>query len=52
MAFDPAAYKQAVKEEWERAAHGWHHWIPAINAWLDVATETMLDQAEIGRAHV
>lgn len=47
MAFDPAAYKQAVKEEWGRAAQGWHEWIPAINAWLDAATETMLDQAEV-----
>lgn len=47
MAFDPVAYKQAVTEEWERAAHGWHHWIPAINAWLNVATKTMLDQAKV-----
>ena len=47
MAFDPVAYKQAVKEEWERAAHGWHHWIPAINAWLNAATETMLDRANV-----
>ncbi len=47
MAFDPVAYKQAIKEEWARAAHGWHHWIPAINAWLNVATETMLDQADV-----
>ena len=47
MSFDPIAYKQAVKEEWERAAQGWHRWIPAINAWLDVATETMLDQADV-----
>ena len=47
MAFDPVAYKQAIKEEWERAAHGWHHWIPAINAWLNAATETMLDRAEV-----
>jgi len=47
MAFDPVAYKQAVKEEWGRAAQGWHEWIPAINSWLDAATEIMLDQAEV-----
>lgn len=47
MAFDPVAYKQAVKEEWGRAARGWHEWIPAINTWLDAATETMLDQAGV-----
>lgn len=45
MTFDPTAYKQAVKEEWGRAAKGWHEWIPAINAWLESATELMLDQA-------
>jgi SAM-dependent methyltransferase len=47
MTFDSVAYKQAVKEEWERAALGWHHWIPAINAWLHGATETMLDRAGV-----
>jgi SAM-dependent methyltransferase len=47
MAFDPAAHKQAVKDEWQRAAHGWHRWIPAINAWLDPATEAMLDRAGV-----
>jgi len=47
MAFDPVAYKQAVTEEWGRAAQGWHHWIPEINAWLGEATEMMLDQAAV-----
>jgi ubiquinone/menaquinone biosynthesis C-methylase UbiE len=47
MTFDPVAYKQAVKEEWGRAAQGWHEWIPAINAWLESATELMLDQAGV-----
>ena len=48
MTFDPVAYKQAITQEWGRAAQGWHRWIPAINAWLSVATETMLDQAGVG----
>lgn len=47
MTFDPVAYKQAVKEEWGRAAQGWHEWIPAINAWLESATKLMLDQAGV-----
>lgn len=47
MVFDPVAYKQAITQEWERAAQGWHRWIPTINEWLDDATETMLDQAKI-----
>lgn len=47
MAFDPVAYKQTVTQEWQRAAQGWHRWIPAINTWLNVATEMMLDQAGV-----
>lgn len=47
MAFDPIAYKQAIKEEWTRAAPGWHRWIPEINAWLREATEKMLDEAGV-----
>ena len=31
----------------ERAAQGWHRWIPAINAWLNNVTETMLDGAKL-----
>jgi len=47
MAFDPVAYKTAITEEWDRAAHGWHRWIPAINSWLNDATEAMLDEAGV-----
>ena len=49
MALDPESYKQAVKEEWGRAARGWHEWIPVINAWLETATSIMLDQAHVAR---
>lgn len=51
MAFDPAAYKQAIKEEWGLAAEGWHRWIPTINEWLQAATETMLDHADVASGH-
>jgi hypothetical protein len=47
MAFDPVAYKHAVTQEWDRAASGWHHWIPTVNTWLHNATEMMLDQADV-----
>ncbi len=47
MTFDPVAYKQAVTQEWERAAQGWHRWIPSINEWLSDATGMMLDQAGV-----
>lgn len=47
MTFDAGAYKQTMKEEWGRAAQGWHRWIPEINDWLAGVTEEMLDQAAI-----
>lgn len=47
MAFDPAAYKKTVTAEWQRAAEGWHGLNPAINAWLEPATTTMLDGAGV-----
>jgi SAM-dependent methyltransferase len=47
MAFDPDLYKASVTAEWERAAEGWHRWIPSINAWLESATEVMLDEANV-----
>jgi len=47
MSFDPEAYKKSVKEEWGRAAKGWHAWIPAVNTWLETATERMLDGAGV-----
>ena len=51
MTFDADAYKKAVTEEWGRAAKGWHDWIPEINAWLENATERMLDAAQITDGH-
>jgi SAM-dependent methyltransferase len=48
MSFDSSAYKEAVREEWQVAAEGWHRWIPTINTWLHHPTEMMLDLAEIG----
>jgi len=50
LAFDAADYKQAVKQEWTRSAAGWHRWIPEINAWLNGATEAMLDAAAVKEA--
>lgn len=47
MAFDAEAYKQAITQEWGRAAQGWHRWIPTINTWLEEATVIMLDRAGI-----
>lgn len=42
-----AAYKQIEIEEWDQAAAAWHKWIPVINDFVSVATDIMLDQADI-----
>jgi ubiquinone/menaquinone biosynthesis C-methylase UbiE len=43
--FDPVAYKETTKEQWQVAAEPWHRWGPTLEAWLGEATELMLDMA-------
>lgn len=45
--FDPVKYKEGILEEWQKAAEGWHRWIPFISQWLGPATDLMLDLAGI-----
>jgi len=47
-AFDPVAYKQTTREQWQETAEAWHRWGPTLERWLGPATELMLDQARIG----
>jgi SAM-dependent methyltransferase len=46
--FDAGKYKQATREQWQRAAAPWDAWGPTIETWLGEATELMLDLAGIG----
>jgi ubiquinone/menaquinone biosynthesis C-methylase UbiE len=46
--FDPDAYKETTREQWQQAAAAWHRWGPTLEAWLGEATEAMLDLARIG----
>jgi SAM-dependent methyltransferase len=48
--FDPVAYKQTTREQWQSAAGAWHEWGPVIEAWLGESTELMLDLAGVGPA--
>jgi SAM-dependent methyltransferase len=51
--FDPVAYKQTTREQWQTAADAWHRWGPVLHEWLGPATKTMLDMAGVGPgAHV
>lgn len=47
-AFDPVAYKETTRQQWQEAAAAWHRWGPTLEAWLGEATELMLDLARIG----
>ena len=47
MAFDPAAYKETTRKQWQQAAEAWHRWGPHLEAWLGEATETMLDRTGV-----
>jgi SAM-dependent methyltransferase len=46
--FNPQAYKDTTKQQWDDAAEAWHRWGPALEAWLGPATELMLDLAGVG----
>ncbi len=46
--FDPAAYKETTRKQWQEAADAWDRWGEVIERWLGPATEVMLDMAEVG----
>jgi len=46
--FDPVAYKETTREQWQAAAEAWHRWGPTLRSWLGPATVRMLDIASIG----
>lgn len=37
-----------IRGQWEDAAAGWGRWEPVIAAWMEPATEAMLDMADVG----
>lgn len=47
MSFDPVLYKNTTRHQWEDAAEAWHRWGPALEHWLGVATQRMLDAAGV-----
>src|SRR5574338_160221 len=46
--FNPTQYKAETRQQWQDASQGWHRWMPALRAWIEPATELMLDLARIG----
>ena len=45
--FDPVAFKQTTRTQWEQAAGAWHRWGPEIERWLGDATRQMLDDVRL-----
>ena len=46
--FDPVAFKQTTRRQWQDAADAWHRWGDFIGQWLGDATEAMIDLAHVG----
>ena len=46
--FDPVAFKETTRQQWQNAAEAWHRWTPTLQAWLGPITQAMLDQAADG----
>ena len=45
--FDPVAFKETTRNQWQNAAAAWHRWTPTLHAWLGPVTEAMLDMAKL-----
>jgi SAM-dependent methyltransferase len=45
--FDANAFKQSIREQWNRSASGWNDSSAIIRPWLRTATDAMLDMAGI-----
>lgn len=46
--FDPVAYKESTRQQWERVAAPWNRWGPTLERWWAPVTEAMLEMARIG----
>ena len=47
--FDPVAFKETTRDQWQKAAAGWYRWTPTLQTWLAPVTNAMLRVAEIGK---
>ncbi len=46
--FDPIAYKNTTRDQWQTAAEAWHRWGPTLESWLGPCTTAMLDMTNTG----
>jgi len=45
--FDPIAFKETTRNQWDGAAEAWNRWAPLLSRWLGPATEMMLDMTNV-----
>ncbi len=45
--FDPVAFKQTTRIQWDGAADAWNRWAPLLSRWLGPATDMMLDMTNV-----
>jgi SAM-dependent methyltransferase len=45
--FDPVAYKESTRQQWQNAAAAWHGWTPTLQAWAGPVTQAMLELAKL-----
>src|ERR1700694_5627214 len=45
--FDPVAFKETTRRQWQNAAAAWHRWTPTLQAWLGPVTKAMLHLAKL-----
>lgn len=45
--FDPIAFKETTRAQWDGAADAWNRWSPLLNRWLGPVTEVMLDMTRV-----
>jgi len=46
-AFDPVAFKETTRSQWDGAAKAWNRWAPLLSRWLGPATELMFDMTKV-----
>jgi SAM-dependent methyltransferase len=45
--FDPVAFKQSTRRQWDEAADAWNRWATLLDRWLGPSTELMLDGMDL-----
>ncbi|MGB5068142.1 MAG: hypothetical protein WBO29_12320, partial [Albidovulum sp.] len=45
--FDPVAFKETTRRQWNEAAEAWDRWSPLLGRWLGPVTERMFDMTNI-----